>query len=209
MRAPAHLADDEASALPIGAVTAWSALTQGGLQAGQTVFVQGTGGVSPFAAQFAKASGARVIGLTSSAAKAAVLREHGAADVVDYRAVPEWTGEVVRLTGGRGADVVVETVGTTLSQTLACVGFGGFVAVVGFLGGYEVPLSIRQPIGPMVRMQGIVVGSRATLESLIRLMELHRLRPRIDRRFPLDEAAEAFRHMERRAHMGKIVVALG
>ena len=209
MRAPAHLADDEASTLPIGAVTAWSALTQGGLQAGQTVFVQGTGGVSPFAAQFAKASGARVIGLTSSAAKAAVLREHGAADVVDYRAVPEWTGEVVRLTGGRGADVVVETVGTTLSQTLACVGFGGFVAVVGFLGGYEVPLSIRQPIGPMVRMQGIVVGSRATLESLIRLMELHRLRPRIDRRFPLDEAAEAFRHMERRAHMGKIVVALG
>lgn len=206
VRAPDCLSDDEASTLPIAAVTAWSALTQGGLQAGQTVLVQGTGGVSLFAAQFAKASGARVIGLTSSAAKAGVLREHGAADVIDYRAVPEWAGEVMRLTGGRGADIVVETVGSTLPQTLACVAFGGFVAVVGFLGGYEVPLSIRQLIGPMVRMQGIVVGSRATLESLIRLVELHRLRPRVDRRFPLAWAADAFRHMERRAHMGKIVV---
>lgn len=206
VRAPDCLSDDEASTLPIAAVTAWSALTQGGLQAGQTVLVQGTGGVSLFAAQFAKASGARVIGLTSSAAKAGALREHGAADVIDYRAVPEWAGEVMRLTGGRGADIVVETAGSTLPQTLACVAFGGFVAVVGFLGGYEVPLSIRQLIGPMVRMQGIVVGSRATLESLIRLVELHRLRPRVDRRFPLAQAADAFRHMERRAHMGKIVV---
>ena len=206
VRSPAHLDDREASTLPIAAVTAWSALLQGGIEAGQTVLVQGSGGVALFAAQFARASGARVIALSGSATKAALLREHGAEVVVDYRKTPQWSGAVLEATGGRGADIIVETVGTTLDQSLAAVSFGGFIGVVGFLGGFEVPLNVRHLIGPMVRLQGIVVGSRARLESVIRLMELHRIKPLVDSVFPLAKSADAFRRLEAALHAGKIVI---
>lgn len=206
VRSPAHLDDREACTLPIAAVTAWSALVQGGLEAGQTVLVQGSGGVALFAAQFASASGARVIALSGSAAKAAILREHGADLVIDYRENRQWAGAVLDATGGRGADIVVETVGNTLDQSLAAVSFGGFIGVVGFLGGFEVPLNVRQLIGPMVRLQGIVVGSRARLEAVIRLMEMHRIKPLIDSVFPLAKSAEAFRRLEAALHAGKIVI---
>lgn len=206
VRSPAHLDDREASTLPIAAVTAWSALLQGGIEAGQTVLVQGSGGVALFAAQFARASGARVIALSGSAAKAEILRGHGADLVIDYRQTPRWSGAVLEATGGRGADIIVETVGTTLDQSLAAVAFGGFIGVVGFLGGFEVPLNVRHLIGPMVRLQGIVVGSRATLESVIRLMEMHRIKPLVDSVFPLERTAEAFRRMQAALHAGKIVI---
>ena len=144
--------------------------------------------------------------LSGSATKAALLREHGAEVVVDYRKTPQWSGAVLEATGERGADIIVETVGTTLDQSLAAVSFGGFIGVVGFLGGFEVPLNVRHLIGPMVRLQGIVVGSRATLESVIRLMELHRIRPLVDSVFPLDKTADAFRRLEGAQHAGKIVI---
>lgn len=206
VHAPAHLDDREASTLPIAAVTAWSTLTQGGIAAGKTVLVQGSGGVALFAAQFARAAGARVLALSGSEAKAQVLRDHGADLVIDYRKTPQWSGAVLEATGGRGVDIVVETVGTTLDQSLAATGFGGFIGVVGFLGGFEVPLNVRNLIGPMVRMQGIVVGSRATLEAVIRLMEMHRIKPLVDSVFALGQSADAFRRLQAALHAGKIVI---
>ena len=208
VRAPEQLSDEEASTLPIAALTAWTCLREGGLKAGDTVLVQGTGGVALFALQFACAAGARVIALTSSDTKAALLKKLGADAVINYRQQPEWAPAVRELTGGRGVDIVVETTGATLSQSLAAVGFGGFVGVVGFVGGLETRLNVRQLIGPMVRMQGIVVGSRTGLEALGRTMSLHRIRPVIDSTFPLERCAEAFRHLERGAHVGKIVISL-
>jgi len=206
--APAHLSDAEASTLPIAALTAWNCLMEGGLKAGDTVLVQGTGGVALFALQFARASGARVIALTSTAEKEERLRAMGADTVVNYRQTPEWSGPVKEATGGCGVDLIVETTGTSLPQSLAAVAFGGFIGVVGFVGGFETPLNIRQLIGPMVRLQGIVVGSRTRLEDLARAMTLHDLRPVVDSTFPLDRAADAFRHMEAGGHLGKIVITL-
>lgn len=206
--APAHLSDAEASTLPIAALTAWNCLMEGGLKAGDTVLTQGTGGVALFALQFALASGARVVALTSTEEKAAMLRGMGADAVVNYRQTPEWADAVKEATGGRGVDLVVETTGTTLAQSLAAVAFGGFVGVVGFVGGFETPLNIRQLIGPMVNLRGIVVGSRTRLEELSRVMALHDLKPVIDSTYTMDRTADAFRRMERGGHVGKIVITL-
>lgn len=208
VRAPDHLSDEEASTLPIAALTAWSCLREGGLKVGDTVLVQGTGGVALFALQFACAAGARVIALTSSETKAALLKKLGADAVINYRQQPGWAPLVRELTGGRGVDIVVETTGTSLSQSLAAVAFGGFVGVVGFVGGLETRLNVRQLIGPMVRMQGMVVGSRAGLEALGRAMTLHRIRPIIDSVFSMACCADAFHHLERDAHAGKIIITL-
>ncbi len=206
--APAHLSDAEASTLPIAALTAWSCLMEGGLAAGDSVLVQGTGGVALFALQFAKASGARVIALTSTQEKAELLRRRGADAVINYRQTPDWAPAVKAATGGRGVEIVVETTGSSLPQSLAAVAFGGFIGVVGFVGGYETPLNIRQLIGPMLRMQGIVVGSRARLEAMARAMALHDLKPVIDSTFELERSVDAFRYMERGNHVGKIVITM-
>lgn len=206
--APAHLSDAEAATLPIAALTAWTCLMQGGLKVGDTVLVQGTGGVALFALQIAKAAGARVVALTSTAEKTAFLKTLGADIVVNYRETPDWGQAVKAATGGRGADIVVETTGNSLAQSLAAVAFGGFIGVIGFVGGAEVALNIRQLIGPNVRIEGIVVGSQAGLLALARAMEMHAIKPVIDSVFPLEKTADAFRHLERAGHVGKIVVTL-
>lgn len=206
--APSHLSDAEACTLPIAAVTAWSCLLQGGIKTGDSVLVQGTGGVSLFALQFAKAAGARVIALTSTRQKADTLKSLGADAVINYRQTPGWASAVKAATEGRGADIIVETTGSSLSVSLEAVAFGGFIGVVGFVGGLEAKLNIRQLIGPMVRVQGIVVGSRAHLEGLSRAMAMHKIKPVIDSTFRLAEAAEAFRHMESGSQVGKIVISM-
>ena len=204
--APAHLSDAEAASLPIAALTAWSALQRGRIKAGDNVLVQGTGGVALFALQFARAAGARVVALTSTPEKGALLKRLGAADVINYRTTPAWAGAVREATGGHGAQIIVETTGTTLSESLGAAAFNGFIGVVGFLGGMESPLNIRQLIGPMVCVQGIVVGSRAGLEDMIRAMTLQAIHPVLDRTFAFDDARAAFEHMQRAAHIGKIVI---
>jgi NADPH:quinone reductase-like Zn-dependent oxidoreductase len=206
--APPQMSDAEASTLPIAALTAWSCLMAGGLKSGDSVLVQGTGGVALFALQLAKSAGARVVALTSSEKKAELLRRLGAEAVINYRETPAWSAAVKAATEGRGVDIVVETAGSSLPQSMTAVAFGGFIGVIGFVGGYEVPLNIRQLIGPNLRLQGIVVGSRAGLEALIRAMTLHDLKPVIDSTFKLEDSAAAFRHMEAAGHVGKIVVTL-
>jgi NADPH:quinone reductase-like Zn-dependent oxidoreductase len=208
VRLPAGLTPAEGATLPIAALTAWSTLQAGGLKPGDQVLVQGTGGVALFALQFARLAGAEVVALSSSDEKLARARALGAKAGINYRATPDWAPLVRQATAGRGADIVVETGGATLAQSLAATAFGGFVGVVGFVAGYEAAVPIRALIGPMLRVQGIAVGSRAGLEALGRAIGGGGIRPVIDRRFPLAEAAEAFRHLRGGGHFGKVVIDL-
>jgi NADPH:quinone reductase-like Zn-dependent oxidoreductase len=203
---PGHLTDAEAATLPIAAVTAWSTLQDGGVKTGDWVLVQGTGGVALFALQFAKLAGARVVVLSSSDEKLARARTLGADVGINYRAVPDWAPAVREATGGRGVDIVVETAGGSLDKSLAAVSFGGFIGIVGFVAGTQATIPLRAVLGPMVRIQGIAVGSRTRFEAMNRAIGAHGLRPVIDSRFALADAAQAFRRMETGSHFGKIVV---
>jgi NADPH:quinone reductase-like Zn-dependent oxidoreductase len=207
---PEHLSDEDAATLPCAAVTAWHALvTHGGVKAGDSVLVQGTGGVSLFALQFARLHGARVIVTSSRDDKLERARDLGASDGINYKTTPDWDARALELTGGVGVDHVVEVGGAgTLPRSLRAVRVGGHVSLIGVLsGGGEVnpiPILMRS-----VRVQGIYVGSRAMFEAMNRAIALHRLRPVIDRVFPFEQAVDALRHMESGAHFGKIVLRIG
>lgn len=205
---PASLSHIEAATLPIAALTAWSALTRGGIKGGDWVLVEGTGGVSIFALQFAKSMGAKVIVLTSSEDKMQRVRSLGSDSAVNYKQVPEWSGVVRDMTGGHGIDIVVETAGSTLPQALKAMSFGGYVGIVGFLGGFEVPMPIVPLIESMLRIEGIAVGSRGQFEAMNRAIEAAGIKPVIDRVLALADAKEAFKLMERGGHFGKIVIEL-
>lgn len=203
---PAHLTEREASTLPIAALTAWTALQEGDVKPGDTVLVQGTGGVALFALQFAKLAGARTIVISSSDDKLARARSLGADVGINYRTTPDWQVAVKDATGGRGVEIIVETAGSTLSKSLAAVSFGGFIGVVGFVAGYEATIPLRAMIGPMVRVQGIAVGSRARFEAMNRAIAQHEMRPIVDSVFPLAEGADAFRRLEKGQQFGKVVI---
>jgi NADPH:quinone reductase-like Zn-dependent oxidoreductase len=205
---PAHLNDSEAATLPIAALTAWSTLQEGGIKPGDSVLVQGTGGVALFALQFAKLAGARVIVISSSDEKLARARQLGAEVGINYRTTPDWHVAVKDATQGKGVDLVVETAGATLDKSLASLAFGGFIGVVGFVAGYKAEIPIRALLGPMIRVQGIAVGSRARFEAMNRAIAQHKLKPVVDSTFSLEQSADAFRHMQQGRHFGKIVLNL-
>ena len=208
---PDFLTDLEAATLPCAAVTAWYALFVGAnVKAGDTVLTLGTGGVSLFALQFAKAAGAKVILTSSSEEKQARATELGADSVLNYRTVPEWGAAVNRLTDGRGADLVVEIGGPgTLQQSLTAVGYGGTISLLGFLTGAENNLSIVPIVFKQVKVQGVYVGSVEMFEAMNRSITLHGLRPVIDRVFEFDEARAALEHLQSGAHFGKVVIRVG
>jgi NADPH:quinone reductase-like Zn-dependent oxidoreductase len=204
--APGNLSDAEAATLPIAALTAWSTLQEGGIKSGDVVLVQGTGGVALFALQFAKLAGAQVIVLSSSDEKLAKAKKLGADVGINYQATPDWEVAVKDATAGRGADIIVETAGSTLSRSLAAVSFGGFIGVIGFVAGHQAQISVRSLIGPMIRVQGIAVGSRARFEAMNRAIVGHDLKPVVDSSFELAHVADAFRRLEHGRHFGKIVI---
>lgn len=205
---PAHLDDLEAATLPCAALTAWSALvTEGELKAGDTVLVQGTGGVSSFALAFARMQGARVIATTSHPDKAKALLARGAWKVIDYRQDPHWGRTARTLTEGRGVDHVVEVGGVgTLGQSLRAVRPGGRISLIGVLAGVQADLGLTAVLMNQIRIQGIFVGHRESFLAMSRAMELHELRPRVDRRFPFEDARAAFDHLASGAHQGKICI---
>ena len=173
------------------------------------MLIQGTGGVALFALQFAKALDATVVALTSSGEKAELLRDLGADHVINYRDFPEWAGAVRDATDGKGVDIIVETTGTSMPQSLNACAFGGFIGVIGFVGGYETTLKIRQLIGPKIRMEGIVVGSRAMMEAMNSVIETHDIHPVISDRFPMNRIVDAFRALQSKRQPGKIVIKIG
>ena len=207
VKVPDHLTDEEAATLPCAAVTAWSALQ--GITAGDTVLLQGTGGVSIFALQLGRLLGARVIITSSSDEKLARARDLGAAEGINYRETPDWGARVKELTGGAGVDLVVEVGGAgTLRQSLQSVRMGGTIALLGVLAGNTAEISLPLIFMQSVRVQGILVGPRESFEAMNRALALHRLHPVIDRVFPLDEFRAAFEHMGAGGHFGKIVVRI-
>jgi NADPH:quinone reductase-like Zn-dependent oxidoreductase len=203
---PPALSDEEGATLPCAAVTAWHALvSSGALAAGETVLVQGTGGVSLFALQFARAMGARVIATSSSDAKLERVRALGASDVINYKTTADWGREARALTNGRGVDHVVEVGGAgTLPQSLEAVRIGGRISLIGVLtGGTFNPIPILMK---NIVVQGIYVGSRTMFEAMNAAISVNGLKPVIDRVFPFSDLPQALKHMESGAHFGKIVL---
>jgi NADPH:quinone reductase-like Zn-dependent oxidoreductase len=207
---PSGLDFAQAATLPIAALTAWSALvTEGDLQSGQTVLTLGTGGVSIFALQLAKACGARVIITSGSDEKLARARELGADHTVNYRTNPAWEKAVLEITDGVGVDLTVETAGAgTLNRSLKATRAGGTVALLGALTGVSAEVATGLILMKRIRVAGILVDSRAAFEAMNRFIEHHEIRPVIDKRFAFDELPDALRHMEAGRHFGKIAVTL-
>lgn len=203
---PEQLSFEEAATLPCAALTAWNAVVvSGGVTAGETVLVQGTGGVSLFALQFAKLHGAKVIATSSSDEKLARVKALGADVGINYKTTPEWGKKAVELTGG--VDHVIEVGGGgTLGESLRAVKAGGHIAVIGILSGTAgvSPVSILMKA---VKLHGIFVGSREMFEAMNRAIALHQLKPVVDRAFGFTEVVEALKHMQSGSHFGKIVIA--
>jgi NADPH:quinone reductase-like Zn-dependent oxidoreductase len=213
---PEHLSYEEAATLPCAGVTAWNALHHAGEPAnaalpGETVIIQGTGGVSIFALQFAKLLGARVIGTSSSDEKLTRARDLGLDAGCNYKEHPEWSGWVSEVTGQQGADRIIEVGGAgTFGQSLRATRVGGTIAQIGVLSGAATsePLALTPILHKQLRVQGIYVGSRAMFEEMNAAIAEAGLHPVIDRVFGFDQVQDAFLHMQSASHFGKIVIRM-
>ena len=204
---PEALTFDEAATLPIAGATAWQALFgDAPVRPGQTVVVQGTGGVAMFAIQLAAAAGARVIALSSSDDKLAIAGRHGAVELVNYTTTPAWDERVRALTAGDGADLVVDTSGE-LRRSVAATRPGGQVSVVGLLAGARTEIEIVPLLVNHIRLQGIQTGNRTHLEQLVAALVANAIHPVIDRAYDFDAAPRAFAAIaERERYVGKLVI---
>jgi NADPH:quinone reductase-like Zn-dependent oxidoreductase len=205
-RAPRGCSHAEAATLTTAGLTAWRALfADDHLKPGDWVLVQGTGGVSIFALQFAKLAGASVIATSSSDEKLARLKELGADHLINYRGEPAWGEGARKLTDGRGVDHVVDVGGpATLEQSMIAARVGGHISLIGILSGVAGPLPIVPALLRQLRLQGVLVGSRRQQIDMIRAIDANGLKPVIDSHFPLEEIVAAFRHQESNRHFGKI-----
>lgn len=205
---PEHLDFPEAATLTCAGVTAWNGLfVAGGLKPGMTVLLLGTGGVSIWALQLAKAAGARVIITSSTEEKLARAKSLGADEGINYRANEKWSGEVRRLTDGEGVDLVLEVGGEkTVGESLASLKMGATMIVIGAVSGFGGGIVPRSLIGGSTRVQGIYVGSRQMHEELSRFVGLARITPVVDKVFAFGEAPEAFRHFGEGRHFGKVAL---
>jgi len=206
---PSHLSFEEAATLPCAAVTAWSAVTRNvTLTPGSTVLIQGTGGVSLWALQFALAAGAETYILSSSDEKLKRARSLGAHHTLNYRQTPDWGAAILEQTGGRGVDLVVDVVGPgALEHSVNAVTSGGHISQVGVLAGIAANLPILPVMVKEAHIDGIISGSRESAEVMLRAITHHRLRPAIDRSFHLHELSAAFKHLQTQAHFGKIAIS--
>lgn len=206
---PSHLSVEEAATLPCAALTAWHALVEHArVIAGQTVLVQGTGGVSVYALQLARLMGLQVIATSSSDEKLERAKRLGAAHGINYKRTPDWDKVAVELTGGQGVDHVVEVGGAgTFARSLNAIRLNGKISLIGVLAG-------AGDVNPMLMLpkranvQGISVGSTQMFEAMNRAIAVAGLKPVIDKVFPFDDAPAAYRHMQSAAHFGKIVIKL-
>ena len=207
-KVPDFLTDQQVATLPCAALTAWRALfVDGDLQPGDTVVLQGTGGVSIFGLQFAHAAGFRTVITSSSDEKLARAKALGADHLVNYRQEPEWAKPVREVTGGVGADLIIEVGGGgTIEQSMRAIRIGGHVAIVGVVAGLGGAFNTAALIGNSAKLQGLSVGSRDMFEAMCRAMELHRIQPVVDKVFPWTEVGAAFTAMQGGEHFGKIVL---
>lgn len=210
-RMPAHLDFAEAATLTCAGLTAWRAvMEETHLKPGDWVLVQGSGGVSIFALQLARLIGCRVIATSSSDDKLARLGALGAEALINYKSAPDWGNQVLELTGGHGADLVVEVGGSgTVGQSVRAVAFDGCISMIGVLTGIAGEVPTAELFQKNARIHGITVGSQQHQDAMIRAVEAARLKPVIDSHYPLEQLADAFRHQESQRHFGKICVDIG
>jgi len=207
---PAGMSYEEAATLPTAALTAWMATVgNNNVPRGGTVLVEGTGGIASFALQISSAFGARVIVTSSSDEKLERARSLGAHDGINYKNIPAWGDRVLELTGGRGADVVIDIGGkSTIDQSLKSLAYGGTVALVGGLGGYGAEIPTAELIRRVARAQGVYAGSRADYLRMTKFFETHRLHPLVDRTYALENYAAALKDLAAGNFMGKLVIQL-
>ena len=205
---PTHLTFEEASTLPCAALTAWHSLVEmGGLMAGGTVLLLGTGGVSIMALQFAVMSGAKVIITSSSDEKLVRAKAMGVWQTINYKTNPDWEKTVLDMTGGLGVDHVVEVGGAgTVERSIEAVRVGGTIGMIGVL--TQGMLNATAVMRKSIRLQGIYVGSRSMFENMNKAIAAHEMRPVVDRTFPMQDARAAFHCMDKAGHFGKIVVTV-
>ena len=207
VRAPRHMTAVQAATLPCAALTAWSAVVADGrVKAGDTVLVQGTGGVSLFALMFAKLQGARVIATSSRDERLERLEAMGADHLINYRTTPEWYRQAREITDGMGVDQVVEVGGaTTLAQSIRAVRASGTISLIGVLSGARSEIDLGRVVTANIRLQAITLGSRDRLEDMMKAMELHRTQPPIDdARFAFEDVGEAIKALPEGRHFGKL-----
>jgi NADPH:quinone reductase-like Zn-dependent oxidoreductase len=207
---PSHLTDVEAATLPDAAVTAWHAVRRRScVQSGDRVLIEGTGGVSIFALQFAHALGGQPIVISSSDEKLAKAKALGAAGTINYQKIPAWEEEVVNLTDGRGVDHVIEVVGgENLNRSLRAVRVSGTISFIGALAGLSAPIDTVQIAAKNVRIHGIETGSREMFEKMNRFIAAHQLRPVIDKTYAFAEFPDALTYLASGKHFGKVAVVL-
>jgi NADPH:quinone reductase-like Zn-dependent oxidoreductase len=211
-RIPAGMTFIDAATMPCAGVTAWNAIFESSndIRPGDTVLLLGTGGVSVLGLQLAKAAGMQAIITSSSDDKLARARELGAAHTINYRTHSEWQEEVLRVTGGVGAHVVLEVGGQgTVNRSIASAAMGGSIAVIGGVSGFGGEVNPGSLLASARRLVGIYVGSRTMLEKVMRFADGAGIQPVVDRVFPFEEAQQAYRYMESGAHFGKVVIAVG
>jgi NADPH:quinone reductase-like Zn-dependent oxidoreductase len=207
-KVPEFLTDQQVATLPCAGLTAWRGLFEDArLEPGDTVVLQGTGGVSIFGLQFAKAAGYRTVITSSSDEKLARARALGADHVVNYRTTPAWSGPVREATGGRGADFIMEVGGGgTIQESMKAIRIGGHIAIIGVVAGAGDPFNPAALIGNSAKLQGLSVGSRDMFEAMCRALDLHKIGPVVDKVFPWTDAKAAFSAMAGGEHFGKIVL---
>jgi NADPH:quinone reductase-like Zn-dependent oxidoreductase len=207
-KVPEFLSDQQVATLPCAALTAWRGLFEDAdLQPGDTVVLQGTGGVSIFGLQFAHAAGYRTLITSSSDEKLARAKALGADHVVNYKTTPAWSGPVREATGGKGADFIMEVGGGgTIQESMRAIKIGGHIAIIGVVAGAGDPFNPAALIGNSAKLQGLSVGSRDMFEAMCRAMDLHKIGPIVDKVFPFTEAKAAFSAMAGGEHFGKIVL---
>ena len=205
---PDHLSDEEAATLPCAGLTAWSALFESGsLKSGDLLLTLGTGGVSIFALQFAAMAGAEVIITSSSDEKLNKAKELGAHHCVNYKTHSEWQKEVAKISRLRGVDQVIEVGGMgTLERSVKSVRPGGTISLIGVLSGRSAPVDLTPVLMQNIKIQGVVVGHRRSFIEMVRAVDLHKLRPVVDKTFSFDEAPKAFDYLRSGSHFGKVCI---
>lgn len=208
VRTPNNLTDEEAVALSVAGLTAWASLvSQANIKAGQTILIQGSGGVSLFALQIAKAFGLKVIATTGSKEKEQKLKELGADEVINYNDFPEWSNEVKRLNNGVGVDVTLDVAGNeTINQSILSVKEHGYVGMIGFMSGSQLTFNIVPLIMNYIRLQGYSVGNAQELNELVKAIETNNIKPVVDSVYSIEQTQEAFLKLKSGKAFGKIVI---
>lgn len=207
VKIPKNLNAAEASTLPIAGLTAWEAIVNvGKLKPGQTVLLQGTGGVSVFALQFAKSLGAKIIITSSSDEKLERAKKLGADEIINYSKTPDWQKKVLELTDGNGVDLALEMSWADIEKTIEGMALGGKIVIIGLLGGANTNLSVFGIMQKSLSILGVQVGSKSSFEAMNKAIEINDIKPEIDKIFMLNQLSEALNYFEKGKHFGKVVL---